>query len=210
MISLGIDQSLTGTAMMVLHDGRIIHKETVETRLKGYDRLKHIIERIETTVEANRPDVIQMEDYSLGLSGATAIKLCELGGIIKWQLHHKGYREGTDAIPAGEQALLIVSAQSMKKFVLGKGNMEKDTGYLLKVFEKLHERFQNDNEADAYMHAWMASMVVQVMRDKVPVDNLTNQQQEALISKGVKRTPGLSMVKAMKLSAEEKRKLVHL
>ncbi len=99
---------------------------------------------------------------------------------------------------------------SMKKFVLGKGNVQKDTSYLLKIFDAIHQRFANDNEADAYMHAWQSTMVVQVLRGKVAISNLTNAQQEALISKGVKHIKGMSIAKAMKLDDDEKRKLVRL
>jgi Holliday junction resolvasome RuvABC endonuclease subunit len=211
MKSLGIDQSLTGTGLCVLEDGRLVYQELITTEgMVGHARLAHILERIESIVHANDPDVIQLEDYSMGPSGETAIKLIELGGLIKYALAMLGYHVGSEAIEAGGHALLVISAMSMKKFVLGKGNVQKDTSYLLTVMEKVGQRFENDNLADAYMHAWMATLVVQVLRGKVPISNLTNPQQEAMISRGVKKQKGLSIAKAMKLNDEDKRKLVRL
>ncbi len=211
MISLGIDQSLTGTAQCVLDDGRIVHQETIITEgLKGHARLSLILQKVEAAVHDFKPDVIQMEDYSMGPSGDTAIKLIELGGLIKYSLELLGYAQGSEGIESGGKCLLVVSAGTMKKFVLGKGNVQKDTSYLLKIFDKLQQRFDGDDAADAYMHSWMATMVVQVLRGKVPISNLTNTQQEALISRGVKNQKGVSISKAMKLSDDEKRKLVRL
>jgi hypothetical protein len=47
-----------------------------------------------------------------------------------------------------------------------------------------------------------------VLRGNISIDTLPSYQQEALIAKGVKKAKGLSMTKAMKLSPEEKLKLV--
>lgn len=211
MKSLGIDQSLSATALCVLEDGRILHQEVVRAEpRKGFERLSYILDRIKVVIDQHEPDVVQMEDYSIGPGRDVMIKLIELGGLIKWTIYLSGYVEGTDRMAGNSKTFLVVSAQSMKKFTLGKGGAKKDPSYLLNIFDKLQQRFEDDNAADAYMHAWMATLVYQILHDKVPIGNLTAPQQEALISKGVKRSRGLSMTRAMKMTDENKRELVCL
>jgi Holliday junction resolvasome RuvABC endonuclease subunit len=203
---IACDQSLTGTAFAGLDDGKQFLLETVthDNSVKGFDRIARILTRLRAILTEHSPEVFVMEDYSGGANVNTMIPLVELGGCIKLVLHEFGYVTGREALIRGEKVLMIQAVSSMKKFMLGHGNVTKDTSYLLKVHQKLAIAFNDDNQADAYMHASMAGLVYKVTRGEVPIGNLTATQQEALISHGVKRQKGLSMLKAMKLSDKEK------
>jgi Holliday junction resolvasome RuvABC endonuclease subunit len=168
------------------------------------DRINRILQRIRLVISDLKPDIFVMEDYSGGANINTMIPLVELGGCLKMMIHELGYRIGRDVMMRGDKLFIIQAATSMKKFVLGHGNVTKDTSYLLKIHQRLHVAFDNDNEADAYMHAIMAGLVYKVARGEVPIGNLTATQQEALISRGLKKRKGLSMSKAMKLPDSEK------
>lgn len=206
---IACDQSLTGTAIAGLENGKKFMLETIrhDESVKGFARVERILERVRSILTEHQPDIFVLEDYSVGANVMTAIGLIELGGCIKLVARQLGYQQGRDHILRGEKVMIIQSAQEMKKFNLGLGNVCKDTSYLLKVHQKLHVVFDDDNQADAYMHAVMAGLVYRVTRGEVPISNLTVAQQEALISRGARAKKGLSLPKAMKMSDKEKLEL---
>jgi len=209
---LGIDQSLTGCAFCLLENAEIKVLETIDTEgLLGMERVGVIVRGFQRFLDLKSvqlyPDIIAMEDYAYGASTNNITKLAELGGIIKHNAFLAGFKESREAILAGKNAFHMQTQGAMKKFCLGNGAMKKDSRYLLEVFERIKKSFKDDNQADAYMHAWMASIVVAVVQGKVQISDLPTHQQEALISSGAKRQKGLSMLKAIKLPEEEKRRL---
>lgn len=203
---IAVDQSLTGTAFAGLEDGKQFLLETVkhDESVRGFERIERILKRMRSILEEHKPLIFVMEDYSGGANVNTMIPLVELGGCIKLTLHQTGYQTGREAVLRGSKVLLIQSVQSMKKFMLGHGTVSKDSSYLLKVYQRLHIAFEDDNQADAYMHAQMAGLVYKVTRGELPISNLSSVQQEAIISRGVRAKSGMSMAKAMKLPDKDK------
>ena len=206
---LGIDQSLNATGLCLLEEGRIVLRETHRFGEEdGLTRLDRITSRVGHVLEEHNPLTVVMEDYARQAKSASLVPLVELGGCLKWIILKLGYSMGREAIMAGQKLLRIQNQSSMKKFMLGHGNITKDSRYLLAVFERIQIAFEDDNQADAYMHAWMTSIVLAVLQGKVSLENLPRHQVEALISAGANRKKGLSLTKAMKLPASEQLKLV--
>jgi Holliday junction resolvasome RuvABC endonuclease subunit len=167
-----------------------------------------IVDRVFEVVKSQIPDIVVMEGYAFTASTNTITQLAELCGIIKHQLFSCGYEDSREAMTRGTKAFTVQTVSQMKKFNLGNGAMKKDSRYLLEVFQRIKQSFSDDNQADAYMHAWLCSMIVGVLQGKVPVGNLTSYQQEALMSGGVRKHKGLSMAKALKLTDDQKLKYV--
>lgn len=206
---LGVDQSIRATGLCILQDGRPALQEVVHTDdLRGLAALERAVDRITAIVQQFNPSIIAMEDYAYGARSSSIVPLVELGGCIKLSLHRLGYVTGREARFTAERLLVIQNQSTMKKFMLGNGSISKDTGYLLRVMERVKMRFDDDNIADAYMHAYMADMVTEILRGRVPFDRLTAVQQEALLSAGVKKRKGLSLARALKLTDAEKLELV--
>jgi len=96
----------------------------------------------------------------------------------------------------------------MKKWVLGHGNIKKDTGYLMKVMAKTGMQFPDDNQADAYMHAVTLRAVFMLADGEMEVEGLTEAQTECFFSAKRMKTEGLTKAKMKKLSNEEFRTLL--
>lgn len=140
---LGIDQSLTHSGVVVLNSfGYISEHLCIKPKCKGVARLEYIKEQLDTLLEflvCNKRDLLVcMEGYSYGNMFGKAFELGELGGVIKcW---------------AGSG--LIVAPTTLKKFITGKGKLEKgiDKKDIIPriVKEKWGFETKDDNIADAY------------------------------------------------------------
>jgi hypothetical protein len=231
MKTLGIDQSLCGTGLCLLdtdvQEAQPPVLETIDLRkVVGNDRIEAILNRIEQVLDDHDPDLIVMEDYAMsgGIGGRGSnnlTRLAELGGLIKWAIGKRGYAYGyghaRNAIERAayvenmrtEKKLFVLQTQNqMKKFCLEHGNLKKDRNYLTEVLNRLARSFKDDNQADAYMHAWMAAIVSAVAKGTIEVGSLPEYQQEVLLQPAIKHIKGLSLRKALKMPDEEKRKLV--
>lgn len=209
---LAIDQSISGSAVCGMENGKQYLLGTIKhpSDMQGFDRARWIRAGVRDLLKIHEPNIFVMEDYALGggRNINSSIPLIELGGLIKDVAVELGYSFGRDALFTGQKVMRIQTNQQMKKFCLGNGSTKKDSGYLLNVFNRMKLQFEDDNQADAYMHAWTAGIVVQVLRGVVPIGNLPSHQQEVLIASGIKKKSGLSMAKAMKLSDAQKLELV--
>ena len=218
-----IDPSLNGFAHMVLEDGQSVFSERLDTAgMTGWERIEKIVRRVEQILDHPneiglpepevagprfRFDVVVMENYAFSARTNNITRLAEVGGCLKRAIFTRGYAFGRDAILRQVPVFFVQAQSQMKKFCLANGAQKKDSRYLLEVFERIKLSFANDDEADAYMHAWTAGIVVGVIRGTIPLENLTSYQQEALLERGVKNRKGLSMTKAKKLPPEEQQKL---
>jgi hypothetical protein len=208
---IGCDQSLSGTALCGLDNGEEFLRETFDfAGERGFTRIEKIVNRFRGIIDQHdKPEIIAMEDYSGSQYPGRMIPLVELGGCVKMMLHRAGYIFGVQALNAGaRKVVLIQSAMTMKKFMLGAGNVQKDSRYLLTVADKTGIRFDDDNQADAYMHARMAEIVVKVVRGELLMSALPKYQQEALITDKAAGKVKLSKAKALKLPDAERAKLV--
>ena len=141
----GIDPSLTGTGVCIIEAGsaEIVHIATVLPKeRRGVARLDWIIKQLEKHISPHftEDDPFFIEGYAFGARGRGVLNLGELGGVLRLYLakRYGGYYE--------------VPPTSLKKFVCGKGNANKNV-VLEKVYRKYcvgSEVLQDDNQVDAY------------------------------------------------------------
>jgi len=204
--------------------------ETFDTgKAVGYNRSIAIIDRIMGIVKEHKPDVIAYENLDFTAATSSIGQMAEITGTVKYLLkknfdYTMGYgtphtdeerQECRDAMLMAGPLRVVVAQSSggMKKFCLGKGNLRKDTKYLLTIKNKLGITFGDDNQADAFMHAKMAHTVVGVMRGVIPMSNLEPHQQEAIFTANGSKShlpKGMSVKKALALPDADKLQLVTL
>jgi Holliday junction resolvasome RuvABC endonuclease subunit len=189
---MGIDQSLTGTGVCVL-EGHLVqtHTKTIRSEKAGCARLCDIVDQLLALAALHHPALVAMEDVTRMASSASIIPLTELYAAIKLGFYRAN-------IP-----LRIQNQSTMKKFVFLQGDVSKDTRYMLRVFDATGKHFDDDNQADAYGHAWTARTLVQVLRGDVLLSDLKPKRQEALTSAAMKES-GMSDAKFKKLSDQQK------
>lgn len=210
MSLLAIDQSIRGTAWCHFLDGKMSTSGKIDTsKHTGFGRVVHVVDEIVGMVKSLCPSVVAMEDYARQAANSSSlIPLVELGGCIKLALLNEGFGEGWSALSEDGLGLFVQGPSTMKKFVLGKGNVSKDSGYLLAVYKATGIEFQDDDLADAYMHGVMASTIVDVLDGKKALSELPKYQLEVLMEAARSNVKGLTKTKAMKLPDEEKLKLI--
>ena len=154
MIIIGIDQSLSNTGISVIKRGeKPLYFSIVPGKMRGIERLdyitKQIIEIISGVCKDNIGEsiVVCREDYAYGAKG-DVFNLGELGGCIDLMLYN---RVNTNSL--SKIKYYCIPPNSWKLLVLGSGQVKKDTQYLLTVYNKTGEKFDNDNIADSYMIA---------------------------------------------------------
>jgi len=148
MAVVGIDQSLTGTGLAELtNDGVLKRNVLVKTgKLVGIERLDLITKTvISFCEEVDERFVISREGYSFASKGRSVFNLGELGGCIDLSL----FRSTMPNLIS----YYVLPPTVVKKFCLGSGSVKKDSGYLLKVYNKFGKEFPDDNQADAFMIA---------------------------------------------------------
>jgi len=197
---VGIDQSLTGTGICVVDgDGEIVKMRLIappKQCSRGVLRLNWITNTIIEFISDLRgtPIATVREGYSYGSKGRSVFDLGELGGCIDLDLFR---RRGDD------DHHFVVSPSVMKKWILGLGNVKKDTGYLMKVMAKTKIQFPDDNQADAYMHAVTLRSAFMIAAGEMPIEDLTEVQKECFFSGKRMKTEGLTKANMKKLSNEE-------
>jgi crossover junction endodeoxyribonuclease RuvC len=149
---IGIDPSLTGTAICVLEahssiNYKIEHLETISTtpKIPHLKRLKYIVDRVALAIPKNSGYVV-IEGYSFGSRGSAVFDLAELGGLLRMMLatDFEGYFE--------------VAPSTLKKFVTGKGTSPKNL-MLERCYKKFgvgSETLKDDNQVDAFCLAQYA------------------------------------------------------
>jgi len=196
---LGIDQSLSGTGIAVVEATptsiKPIHLATIGSKSTGMQRLDEIVNEILITVEEAKPVIICMEDVTRMATSASIIPLTELFAVIKFSLWKRQF------------PVRVQNQSQMKKFNFGQGNVSKDSNYMLRVFDAVNERFSDDNQADAFMHARLGIAVVRFLKGWTTLADYTAAQQEVLLATALKHS-GFTQGKFKKLTTEEKMKLV--
>lgn len=153
---LGIDPSLTGSAISVFRDGDFrgcacfTSKPATGWRAR-MQRFANLADAIVECMRLHNPDVICLEGYSMGSRG-NITSLCEFGGILRMRLM-------TYVKP--ECQLFEVAPTTLKKFVLGKGNGEKEL-MMQQVLKRWGFEASNNDEADAYGLSRMAMCIAGV------------------------------------------------
>ena len=170
MIIIGIDQSLSNTGISVIKRGeKPLYFSIVTGKMRGIERLdyitKQIIEIISGVCKDNIGEdiVVCREDYAYGAKG-DVFNLGELGGCIDLMLYNRVNTNSSSKIK-----YYCIPPNSWKLLVLGSGQVKKDTQYLLTVYNKTGEKFDNDNIADSYMIALAIEKMLIGKRDDMPL-----------------------------------------
>lgn len=146
-VFIGIDPSLVGTGVCVLHFGESTprYATTVLTKnLMGIERLIKIRDTVltiltNTSLKSNIVNVC-IEGYGFGCKGNAIFNLGELGGILRVMLYEEGY------------GYIDVPPTSLKKFITGKGTSKKEV-MLERVFRRWgigSEVLHDNNQVDAF------------------------------------------------------------
>jgi Holliday junction resolvasome RuvABC endonuclease subunit len=148
---VGIDQSYSGFAITILGEDSSFKTTVAKFDIGGASRLSNIQNHLKDTLnEAAKVGTIKdtaMEGYAFGSQMAN--KLGELGGVVKLTLY------GMDNLSEGKYPL-IVPPMSLKKYITGKANINKNQ-ILLNVFKKWKVDLMDDNGADSYGLAHLVS-----------------------------------------------------
>lgn len=143
---MGFDPSLTHFGYVVLdQNGTVAKRGVLACKLRGMERIAYLITevvRLLTEMKAcarwqGMKLLIAREDYAFAASSGSDAVLKEFGGILEWTMH--GMR-----LPLNK-----LNIATVKKFVTGKGNAQKDQ-MMLSVYKNFGFDPADENEADAY------------------------------------------------------------
>lgn len=153
-VVVGIDQSYRGFAITALakEGDPLYHTWVFKSDGVGVERLKNIRKFLQDIIEGLNRDGFKVVDSAIeayAFSRQLAHMAGELGATVKLTLDM--VCRGTDA-----QYPMIVGPTVLKKFVTGKGNVEKNQ-MLLNVFKNWGIEFTDDNACDSYCLARIVS-----------------------------------------------------
>ena len=172
---LGLDLSLTGTGWSIsqLPDCLLPTLESGMMETKGlgdFERLDHILQRIMQLVADPKPLVI-MEDFSFASKGQAVFQIGGLGYLVRHALWKLG-------IP-----FLVVAPTLLKKFVAGKGNVDKNV-----ILKEVFKRWQFDTNDDNIADAFVLMQIGRCLAGQLPAQN---EVQVKIISELYKNIPGM-------------------
>lgn len=151
---LAIDPSLNGTAICAPNG---ITWNMPKTDLNGPERLSALRQALRDTLEAQKPDLVVLEDYSYGSKGRSVINIAEWGGVLRLTLHETGL------------TVALVPPTSLKAWATGKGNAGK-AAVVSEVTLRAGRTFATDDQADAWALWAMASQAYGQPVCKMPAD----------------------------------------
>lgn len=126
---LSLDQSVTATAAVMLEEVddakfRITDQEVFKPKTTGVYRFIEIREWLTRKCNHEHPNMIVREQHTMRQFGA-ASQIQVIGGMIDMLAH--------DLRTLPENKYAIVPVGAWKKFCLGKGNLKKDTAYMMHI-----------------------------------------------------------------------------
>ena len=168
---VGLDLSLTGTGFVRLAQSEKTIRDTIKSAVKDGTHLARYRKTTKVIAAATEPDdVFFIEEYAYGVPGGKSSLpvLGELNGVIKMALwaRTKFTREP-----------FLITIGQWKKFLCGKGNLNKDA-FKLEVFKKFNIECDTNDEAAAYAIADLGWHLV--MEPKRKLTKYENQVLEAV------------------------------
>lgn len=139
---IGIDLSLTGTGIVTLRKdkpyvSRLIKTKPTKTPTEEVRRLMKIKEEVAKELEG--ADLVAIEGISFMSRHSTALaQLAGLSYLVREELVNRG-------IP-----FIIVAPTTLKKFITGKGNADKDV-VMMETYKRYHVTITDNNICDAYI-----------------------------------------------------------
>lgn len=133
---IAIDPSLNGTAICVIHHGRLFAGLLGSKGKMGLDRLHHLRRSAGHLFDRFPGLPLVIEGYSMGSRDSHSHSLGEVGGAYKLEAFARGRR------------VYAPSPKTIKKFATGNGNAGKDL-MLKEVFRRWGVDVTDNNIADA-------------------------------------------------------------
>jgi len=152
---IGIDPSLTGTAVCVMAKDGSYHMQSftstpAPTLASRFQRYRQLVENV-TEFLPSGPQLIAIEGYSFMSQGGKQLDRIEYGGQLRYHLLNLQHVR-RDGLP------IEIPPASLKKFVADKGNAKKPD-MRMAVYKRWKIDFANDDECDAYGLARMAGCI---------------------------------------------------
>lgn len=158
---LGIDASYSGFGFTLLSFD-FYYTEVTKFEGSGIERLASIYEYMDNKLTGLLEDTniqgVALEGYAYGTQ--MSHMLGELGAVVKLSLHYHGLQP------------VIVAPTSLKKYVTGKGTGVQKNVMLLNIYKKWGIEFTDDNAADSYALAKIASGYATTEYEKAVLNKL--------------------------------------
>jgi len=141
---LGLDLSLTGSGVVLLNEDNIELELLIKSKppeeknnLSEIERISKIKDKIISVIKEHKPDLVSIEGMAFMVRNATSLtQLSFLNYSIREYLWKNNIK------------FLIVSPKSLKKFITGNGNADKEE-MMMTLFSKYHIVTTDDNISDA-------------------------------------------------------------
>lgn len=143
---VGIDPSLTGTAVAIMDQDCIVSVKRLSSEaaptLEGrFDRYVKMVRDVQNLIQGLPTPFVLIEGYSMGSKGQGLTGICEYGGLLRHMLLCVTKRLNG--------CVVEVAPTCLKKFVTGKGNGDK-LAVCLAISKRYDVDFKTNDEFDAY------------------------------------------------------------
>lgn len=162
-VAIGIDQSLTGFAVTALNVDDPSHYETwvYKSERRGVSRLADIqwwLEHKFDWLDKNGNRIVEVAMEGTVLASQSALVLGELAGMVKLTCWYYFDENMNSVIPFPEHLRrpLQIPPMTLKKYAAGKGTAKKQE-MLMQIYKRWGIEFNDDNAADSYALARLAS-----------------------------------------------------
>lgn len=152
--SIGLDLSLVATGLSILDDDELIHSCVIKSKplgLRPVDevvRLTTIVEKIMEIIDEHGPKVVVIEGIAFGVQKTTALaQLASLNYLVRAALLERSIQ------------FIICAPTTLKRFITGKGNSQKDH-VMMEVYKRYGIEALTNDIADAVVLAKIGSMLL--------------------------------------------------
>jgi len=169
---VSFDQSVRATAAVVLEEVadakfRIIHQDVFCPKSTGIYRLSEIGAWLDQYVHEYHPDFLVRELHNQRQFGAAG-QLQVIGGMIDLLAHRWPFVDSN--------SYAMITTGTWKKFCLGKGNLKKDTSYMIHINKFIQEtkylqvsteyQVLDDNIGDAICMGVCGAIAKRILEDE--------------------------------------------
>lgn len=166
---IGLDLSLTHSGIVVMGGTDVYYHGVVKSKPNGDTytdelvRIIGIVSSIQNIIQKHTPTIALIENLAFGIQKTTSLtQLAGLSFLVRLMLYKNGVH------------FCMVSPGSLKKFVTGKGNADKNI-IMMEIYKQYGHSALDDNEADAYGLAVLGHAIM-----GKSINKLTKPQQEVV------------------------------
>lgn len=172
MITIGLDLSLTHSAVTILDNGKVLDTKVIKSKPCGdlpideitrlVDIVNSIFAMINNVLVSKDPKLVVIENFAFMAKGNSLTKLAGLSYLVRVELLEQG-------VP-----FIMVAPTSLKKFLTGSGKGDKDQ-IMMSIYKNYGFEAKDNNEADSFGLAICGLAVL-----GLPVNKLTVPQVEVV------------------------------